>query len=71
MKEKILKSVLFLVALVFLQQGIALGSNYGQMKKQVGLIKENNIDPSALFYMESTLALRAEKKVRKSINKNR
>ena len=67
MKIKFFKSVLFLVSLLVLQQGIALSnSQFDQMRKQAEVVKKNDIDPSALFYTESKLALQAEKNVRRS-----
>jgi hypothetical protein len=57
--------VLFLLGLALLQQGIAFGNlHVRQLEKGAAVIADNDIDPSTLFYMESPLALRAEKIVR-------
>ena len=69
MKLKIIKCFFFLAGLILLQQAIAFGSDHSaQLNKQTQIIQNQNIDPSALFYMESKLALNAEKIVRKKIN---
>ena len=68
MKGKAAKLVLFLVGLVVLQQGIALGTQrFPALGRQSAVIADNNIDPSALFYTESPLALAAEKRVRNKL----
>lgn len=69
MKTKFGKSVLFILALLMLQQGIAFSGNYfDQWQKQSDVIQIYDIDPSALFYMESKLALNAEKQMRKKVS---
>jgi len=66
---KTAKVLLFLAALILLQQVIALGHRYSpQWHDQATLISEQDIDPSALFYMESKLALAAEKQVRQTLD---
>lgn len=68
MKTRLYKCVLFLAALVVLQQGIALGSSrFAQLDAQTRLIEENNIDPAAIFYTDSPKALQAEKRVRQQL----
>jgi hypothetical protein len=67
MKIKFFKSVLFLVSLLVLQQGITLStSQFDQMRLQAEVVQKNDIDPAALFYTDSKLALQAEKNVRRS-----
>jgi len=68
MKAKAAKLVLSLAGLVILQQGIAFGhNNSALMGRQAALIEQEDIDPAALFYTESPLALKAEKTVRNKI----
>lgn len=68
MKAKLLKLCLFLAGLVVLQQGIAFGSSRGgQFQEQRRIIESRGIDPGALFYTESALALEAEKTVRRQV----
>jgi hypothetical protein len=70
-KSKVVKLVLFLLGLVVLQQGIALGTQrFPALDRQLAVIAEKDIDPSALFYTESPLALAAEKNLRSKINSN-
>ena len=69
MRYKLYKCMIVVAGLILLQQAIAFGSDHStQINKQTQLIKNREIDPSALFYMESKLALDAEKTVRKLIN---
>jgi hypothetical protein len=69
MKERILKTVLFIMGLIVLQQGIAFSSNqFIQLNEQTAIIESNDIDPSAIFYTDSKLALAAEKSVRRRLN---
>lgn len=67
MKTKLAKITLFILGLVILQQGIAWGSSFGQLRQQTIIINERDIDPAALFYTESVIALSAEKQVRRKI----
>lgn len=61
--------MIFMAGLILLQQTIAFSSNHSpHINQQTLLIENQDIDPSALFYMESKLALNAEKSVRKMIN---
>ncbi len=69
MKIDALKTLGFIAALIMLQQLIAFGNNnFPHLQEQSSIIESNDIDPSALFYMESRLALSGEKTVRKLIN---
>ncbi len=64
-----LKLSIFLTALVILQLGIVqMSRQVDAIRAQTALIIEKNIDPSALFYTESDLALNAEKEVRHRIS---
>jgi hypothetical protein len=66
--KKIFNILFFVTALVLLQQAIVQGNNNVDVfKAQTTLITEKNIDPAALFYTESELALKAEKEVRNRI----
>lgn len=68
MKAKMAKLALFLLCMVALQQGIAFGNDhFTALEKQSAIISGKDIDPSALFYTESRLALAAEKSVRQRI----
>lgn len=72
MKAAAVKLVLFLAGLVILQQGIAFGhAHVDRLGRQAAVIADNDIDPSALFYTESRLALKAEKTVRRAIQRQR
>lgn len=69
MKTKFVKVCVFLLALVILQQGLSLTANHSrQWSEQVAIIEQQDIDPAAIFYIESDLALAAEKKVRQQIS---
>ncbi len=69
MKIDALKTLGFIALLIMLQQLIAYGNNnISHLQEQSSLIEINDIDPSALFYIESKLALSAEKTVRELIN---
>jgi hypothetical protein len=60
--------LLFLAALLGLRTGIQyLDANLTLRGQQSQLIRQQDIDPAALFYTQSTLALRAEKTVRGQI----
>ena len=68
MKAKLGKCVFFILGLIVLQQGIALGNaHFDLLGRQAGVIERNNIDPAALFYTDSPLALAAEKRVRTQV----
>ena len=67
-----LKLSIFLTALMILQLGIVqMNRQVDAIHAQTALITEKNIDPSALFYTESDLALNAEKEVRHRISASR
>ena len=68
MKRKLLNLFLILASAVLLQQGIAFSHlRFLMLGDYSRVVKNNDIDPSALFYMESTLALAAEKSVREKL----
>jgi hypothetical protein len=70
--RKCIFSALFLAAILALQTLLHLGSQHvPQLQTQTSIIESRDIDPSALFYTESSLALRAEKQVRQQIQENR
>ena len=67
-----LKLSIFLTALMILRMGIVqMNRQVDAIHAQTALITEKNIDPSALFYTESDLALNAEKEVRHRISASR
>ena len=67
-KQGVKTFLLVVLSLVVLRQAIAIGSNeIDQLRTQVRLIEVNEIDPTALFYTESKLALNAEKEVARRI----
>lgn len=69
MTRKLIKLGLFLLTLTALQQLIALGNQQvSQLRDQSLVVSNNNLDPSALFYMEIDMALAAEKSVRKALH---
>ena len=50
----------FLIALVLLRQGLVIAiERVPALERQVRTTQQQNIDPSALFYTESRVALRA------------
>jgi len=64
-KHKILHLLFFLAGIILLQQGISFSNlRVSFMGKHSRVVVEKDIDPSALFYMESDLALAAEKNIR-------
>ncbi|MAM69852.1 MAG: hypothetical protein CMP91_01735 [Gammaproteobacteria bacterium] len=66
--RKCLLTALFIAAIACLQLILRFGSEaVPQIQQQTALIEEQGINPSALFYTESRLALQAEKKVRKGL----
>lgn len=68
MTSKLLCSLLFIIGLVLLQQVIAATTSHVQvMERHSALIMANDLDPSALFYMEIDQALDAEKQVRRTL----
>jgi hypothetical protein len=69
MKVKVTGLLLFLAGLIVLQQVIAFGNQRIEvLEMQSAVIKDRDIDPSALFYTESRLALAAEKQMRHKIS---
>lgn len=70
MRSRAVVLLLVLAALLGLQQGIRwLNGNVGIRQQQAIIIKAQDIDPAALFYTESALALSAARTVRSSISK--
>lgn len=69
--RKLLVVACFLVGLVLLQQGIERGimGNEG-LSAHYQVVADHDIDPAALFYTESRLALAAEKEVRRRMNRS-
>ena len=66
--SKILICLLLLGVLALLRQGLELlNAGVPALREQTGLIAARGIDPAALFYTESPLALAAEKRVRRGI----
>ena len=64
-----LRLSIFLTALMILRMGIVqMNRQVDAIHAQTTLMAEKNIDPSALFYTESDLALNAEKEVRHRIS---
>jgi len=61
MKSKLLYCMLLITGLVLLQQVIAATTSHVPvMERQSALIMANDLDPSALFYIEIAQALDAE-----------
>ena len=68
MKEKLLRMLIFCFSVLVLQQSIAIGNDYFVlMGDHARVVEVKDIDPSALFYTEIDLALKAEKNIRKSL----
>lgn len=68
MRSKVVVLLLFVSTLLGLRQGLLwIDTHLAVRHDQSALIAAQNIDPAALFYTQSTLALRAEKSVRRRI----
>lgn len=68
MHSKTAGILLCITALLLLRQGIAWVDGHLDIRRQqAGIIRARDIDPAALFYTESALALAAEKEVRASL----
>lgn len=65
--KRLLKTILFFVAILILQQGIHHSSQFF-FEEERNVIDTNNMEPSLFFYTDSEHALNAEKKVRNQIN---
>ena len=68
MRSKAGRLALFVVALLLLREAIALvDANLGVRREQVVAVEEHRVDPRALFYAESAVALAAEKEFRRKL----
>jgi hypothetical protein len=68
MHSKPVVLMLFIGTLLGLRQGLLwIDTHLAVRHDQSALIAAHNIDPAALFYTQSTLALKAEKSVRRLI----
>ncbi len=70
--RKCIFSALFLAAILLLQTLLHLSTQLvPQLQQQTSIIESRGIDPAALFYTESSLALQAEKQVHQQIQEHR
>lgn len=68
MRSKVAALAAFLGALVLLRQGIVLvDTHVDARREQSAAVEEHGIDPRALFYAESEVALAAEKQFRRRL----
>ncbi len=71
-RDQVLMTLLFFAGIVVLQALLRFSvENLPQLQQQTAIIESRDIDPSALFYTESRLALQAEKQVRQQIQEPR
>jgi hypothetical protein len=71
-RDQVFITMLFFVGIIILQTLLRFSvENLPQLQQQTGIIQSRDIDPSALFYTDSKLALQAEKQVRQQIQKPR
>ncbi len=60
---------LFVLFLVLLRQGIvALTQEFQVLERQINIMQQQEIDPAALFYTDSRVALQAIRNVDRRIN---
>ncbi len=70
--RKCIYSALFLAGILTLQLLLHFGiRQLPQLQQQTAIIESRGIDPAALFYTESRLALQAEKQVRQQVQQHR
>ena len=68
MRSKAVTLGIFLGALVLLRQGIVLiDTHLPARREQTAAVEAHDIDPRALFYAESEVALAAEKRIRRRL----
>tara|TARA_R110000772_G_C13117115_1_gene421393 strand:- start:82 stop:306 length:225 start_codon:yes stop_codon:yes gene_type:complete len=66
--KKLFATIVFVGAIICLQLLLSVANRqFPQLQQQTELNERRNIDPAALFYTDSALALDAEKAVRASI----
>lgn len=69
MRRKLRNTVIFILCLVGLQQGLSWLSAYHiAFGAQKAMILERDMDPAVFFYTESEQALEAEKVLRKRLD---
>ena len=70
MTKKLVHFSLFILLLILLQQGIALNTqSVAGLSEFTQTVRQQDIDPSVMFYMESEIALKAEKDIRMILEK--
>lgn len=68
MRSRLRTLVLFIAGVALLRQGIALIDAHSSVRRaQAAAVEQHGIDPRALFYAESRVALAAEKDFRKKL----
>ena len=68
MRSRLRTLALFVGALVLLRQGIAFVDDHVDARReQAAAVEAHDIDPRALFYAESEVALAAEKRFRRQL----
>lgn len=68
MRSRLIALGLFVAGVVLLRQGIVLvDAHVGMRGEQRAAIEQHGVDPRALFYAESKVALAAEKEFRRKL----
>lgn len=68
MRSRLIAPGLFVAGLVLLREGIVLvDAHVGMRAAQRAAVEEHGVDPRALFYAESKVALAAEKEFRRKL----
>ena len=68
MRSRLRTLAWFASALLLLRQGIALlDTHLGVRREQAAAVEKHDVDPRALFYAESEVALAAEKDFRRRL----
>ncbi|HEY0963971.1 MAG TPA: hypothetical protein VGE69_16600 [Pseudomonadales bacterium] len=68
MRSRLVRVAVFVGAVILLRQGIVLVDvHVGIRSEQRAAIEQHGVDPRALFYAESSVALAAEKEFRRKL----
>jgi len=71
-RDQVFMTLLFFAGILALQTLLRFSVEHLlQLQQQAAIIESRDIDPSALFYTESRLALQAEKQMRQQIQEQR
>lgn len=68
MRSRLARLALFVAGIVLLRQGIVfVDAHVGVRSEQRAAVEQHGVDPRALFYAESRVALAAEKEFRRRL----